>query len=82
MLKTNENKVLFLSRQADKKSIDFELMENEKKKRYPEVKLVILIKTLSKKNAISYYFHIYRQMYHLATSKVCLIDTYIIMFLY
>ena len=78
MLKTNDNKVLFLSRQDDKKSIDFELMEKDIKMRYPNVKLVILIKTLSKKNAFFYYFHIYHQMYHLATSKVCLTDTYII----
>ena len=78
MLKTNDKKILLMSRQSYEKSIDFELVENDIKKRYPEYKVVILTKMLNKKNAIKYYFHIYRQMYHLATSKVCLVDTYII----
>ena len=78
LFKTDNNKILFLSRQSDTKSIDFKLMEKDIKKRYPDKKLVILTKTLNKNNFIKYYFHIYKQMYHLATSKVCLVDTYII----
>lgn len=77
-LKTDNNKIVLLSRQSDKKSIDFELIENDIKNRFPNIKLVILTKTLNKNNFIKYYFHMYKQMYHLATSKVCLIDTYII----
>jgi len=77
-LKTDNSKILLLSRQSDSKSIDFELIENDIKKRYSNKKIVILTKTLNKKNFLLYYFHIYKQMYHLATSKVCLIDTYII----
>ena len=76
--KQDNNKILFLSRQSNTKSIDFALMEEDIHKRYPDKKLVILCKTLVKQNFVSYYFHIYRQMYHLATSKVCLADTYII----
>lgn len=76
--KTDNNKVLFLSRQSDIPSLDFELMAKDIHKRYPEIKLVMLTKTLVKKNFIPYYFHMYKQMYHLATSKVCLADTYII----
>lgn len=76
--KVDYNKILFLSRQSNNKSIDFELMEKDIHKRYPDKKLVILTKLLLKKNFISYYFHMYKQMYHLATSKVCLADTYII----
>ena len=89
LFKTNNNKILLLSRQSNKPSIDFELIKEDIQKRYPNVKLVILTKMFEKKDsalgyfksfipALSYYFHIYKQMYHLATSKVCLIDTYII----
>ena len=74
----NYNKILFLSRQSNHNSIDFDLMQKDIHDRYPDKKLVILNKVLIKKNFVSYYFHIYKQMYHLATSKVCLADTYII----
>jgi len=33
-LKTDNSKILLLSRQSDSKSIDFELIENDIKKRY------------------------------------------------
>lgn len=80
ILPTNNKKILLMSRQSDNKSIDFTLIENDIKKRYPNYKLVILTKTLNKniRSTIAYYFHLYNQMYHLATAKVCLIDTYII----
>lgn len=78
MFKIDNNKVLLMSRQSNVKSIDFELIEMDIKRRYPSVNLVILTKKITKKNFIKYYFHIYKQMYHLSTSKVCLVDTYII----
>jgi len=77
-LKTDDYKILLLSRQYNTKSIDFTLIEEDIHNRYPNYKVVILTKKLNKKHIISYYFHIYRQMYHLATSKVCIVDTYII----
>jgi len=77
-LKIDNSKILLLSRQSNTKSIDFELIEADIKRRYPNKKVVILTKTLLKHNFISYYFHIFKQMYHLATAKVCLVDTYII----
>lgn len=77
-LKTNDSKILLLSRQSNTKSIDFDLIEKDIHKRYSDKKVVILTKTLDKEKILSYYFHIYKQMYHLATAKVCLLDTYII----
>ena len=76
--KQDSKKILFLSRQSNNPSIDFELLEKDIHKRYPEYKVVILTKKLEKKNFIKYYFHIYKQMHHIATSKVILLDTYII----
>jgi CDP-ribitol ribitolphosphotransferase len=69
-----------MSRQSDTISLDFKLIKNDIEERYPDYKVVVLTKKLNKNisSAIRYYFHIYKQMYHLATSKVCLADTYII----
>lgn len=74
----DDKKILFLSRQNDEDSVDFDLMKKDIKKRYPDYYVISLNKRLFKRNAITYYFHMYKQMYHLATSKVCLADTYII----
>ena len=74
----DNKKILFLSRQSDKPSIDFELMKEDIEKRYPEYKLVILTKKMNKKNLVKYYFHLYKQMANIATSKVVLADDYII----
>lgn len=76
--KIDNKKILFLSRQSDKMSIDFELLRDDIKKRYPEYKLTILTKWMDKKHLVKYYFHIYKQMYNIATSKVVLADDYII----
>ncbi len=76
--KQNNKQILFLSRQSATPSLDYRMLKEDFNKRYPEYKIVILNKLLLKKNIISYYFHIYKQMHYLATSKVCLIDTYII----
>lgn len=78
LFKTDDHKILMLSRQTDTKSLDFKMIEEDIHNRYKKYKVVILTKKLTRKNFIAYYFHIYKQMYHLATSKVCLIDTYII----
>ena len=80
LLPTNNKKVLLMSRQTKTPSIDFLLVNEDIKKRYPKYKVVILNKMIESgiKRKLVYYFHIYKQMYHLATSKVCLIDTYII----
>lgn len=80
LLPTNNKKVLLMSRQTDEKSLDFTMIEEDINKRYPKYKVIILTKKIHNglKSKILYYFHIYKQMYHLATSKVCLVDTYII----
>lgn len=77
-LKTDNKKILLISRQYNEKSLDYEMIEENIKRRYKDYKVVILTKKLNKRNIIKYFLHIHTQMYHLATSKVCLIDTYII----
>ena len=78
LLPINKKKVTFLSRQTDSESIDFKRIRTSLEK--DGYKCIILCKRMGKgfKNYFKYNFHVYRQMYHIATSKVCVIDSYII----
>lgn len=73
------NKVVMISRQSNKINDDFRLLGGKLEEKY---KVVYLCKTLDgKENAklstrICYSLHMLKQMYHLATSKVCVLDTY------
>lgn len=75
-----QNKVTFISRQSDDKSEDMELVEAELIKRAPQIKLVFLCKKLEGNPAhkAAYCFHVARQMYHIATSKAVVLDSYCI----
>ena len=72
----HKNKIVFISRQSNEVSIDFQMIA----KKLNKYKVVILTKKIESGffNYIKYYFHLYKQMYHLATSKVCIIDSYCI----
>ena len=74
------DKVTFLSRQANTPGVDFVLLEKQMHESYPEYKTVMLCKTLgtgvSKK--IRYTFHMFRQMFHCATSRAVVLDSYCI----
>ena len=74
------NKVTFISRQKNTPSIDFILLKTELHKTDPSIKVVILCKRLEKgfKKKILYVFHMFKQMYHIATSKVVVLDSYCI----
>ncbi len=76
--KVDNKKILFLSRQSNEPSIDFELMRDDLHKRYPDYELTILTKRMNRRNFIAYYFHLYKQMTSIAKSKVVLADDYII----
>lgn len=76
---TDNKKIVFISRQSNKISLDYRLMVNDIKKRYSDYKIIILTKRIEKrawdvivKNTIV----IFKQMYNLATSKICVIDGY------
>lgn len=73
-----KNKVVMLSRQSNKKSVDFELIEKEILNRTDNVEVKILCKVLKKdiKERINYCFYILKCMYHIATSRVCILDGY------
>lgn len=75
-----KNKIVMISRQSDNVNLDFKLLGEKLEKKY---KVVYLCKTLKggvrakTKDKIFYGLHMLRQMYELATSKVCILDSYI-----
>ena len=74
-----KNKITILSRQSDRPTVDIRLLKEELEKR--SVKTVVLTKRLNKTlgGAIKYSFHMARQMYHIASSRVIVIDGYCIL---
>lgn len=79
LLPTKKSRITFLSRQTNKPSIDFQYLIADIKSRYPECEIKVLCKRLEKDNAkqiVSYLFHPFMQMLLLATSEICIIDSY------
>lgn len=80
-----KKKITMISRQSNKKTVDFMLLEKEIIRKSPDYKVVILCKELkggakaNLQNKISYAFHCIRQMHHIATSKVVILDSYCIL---
>ena len=76
---TQANKILFLSRQTDVPSIDFRMLQKELLKQNAELKIKTMTKRI-KKTPQEIFFkntpQMFRQMYHLATAKICVIDGY------
>lgn len=74
----NKNKILFLSRQSNKLTLDFKLIQEELKKQNNNLHIVTICKRVKKKLKDYFIFGYYllKSMYHLATSKICVIDSY------
>ena len=67
-----QNKYLFLSKLSYKTPLDFLLLSDALVKRDPSCKVVILCQPIDDK--FKYVFHIFRQMYHMATSKAVFLE--------
>lgn len=78
LIPTNKKKIFFLSRQSNKISLDYSMLINELNKEYPDYKVVVMTNMLGKRliDKIKYIGIMIKQMYHLATSKTCVIDGY------
>lgn len=74
------NKITMLSRQGDKVPVSYTLTEEALKKENPEIEVVILAKKFEGNitHKIGYCFHVLEQMYHIATSKVVIVDGFCI----
>lgn len=75
-----QRKIVYISRQFNNETLDFKMIEKEMNKLHPDVKNVVLAKRMEKgiMNHFKYFFHMIEQMYHIATSKVVIVDSYCI----
>jgi CDP-ribitol ribitolphosphotransferase len=71
-----QNKVIFISRKNSHNSIDFILLIKHLNKVHPSTKIVVLNHKMD--NRLYHMFQVIKEAYHLATSKACIIDSYII----
>lgn len=74
------DKVTFISRQSDDKTEDMSLLEKQLRAKEPGLKIVFLCRKLEGNlwHKAAYCLHIFRQMYHIATSRVVILDSYCI----
>lgn len=72
-----KKKVTFISRQSNNPTMDYILLQKELNKQCPDIKTVILAKKLE--NKLAYMLHMFKQMYHIATSKAVILDSYCIL---
>ena len=75
-----KHQVVMISRQSNNVTLDFQLLKEEMKKHDNKLKVIVLCKKLEKGliNKLIYCIYIFKIMYYLATSKVCILDSYCI----
>lgn len=73
-----ENKIVWLSRQSNEKSLDMSLLEKAISELSPETKQVFRLRRLKDESSLSlsYIFAIFKDMFEIASAKVVIIDTY------
>jgi len=73
-----QNKVVFLSRQLNQPPVDFLMLEAEIHRRNPAIKVVMVCKRADGGfvHGIRFAWATIRSMFHLATARVCILDTY------
>ena len=78
LLPTKDNKVMFCSRQSNTVPMDFVLIQEELAKRNEDIEIVCICNRLGKGlgEYIRFAKDFLRSMYHLATSRVCILDSY------
>lgn len=75
-----QNKIVMLSRQSNIPSMEFRMLRDEILKQDEKIKVVLLSKMLgdSIRSKAGYCLHLFTQMYHIATAKVVILDSYCI----
>ena len=73
-----KNRIVYLSRQSNDKSLDMNLLEEAIKKECPQTEQVFRLRMLEGgfKAKVKYAFGVIGDMYYLATSRLAIIDTY------
>lgn len=77
-LRKAQNKIVWLSRQSDKKSQDMEMLSAEISRISPDTKQVFRLRRLKDESALSlsYILSIFGDMWEIASAKVAICDTY------
>ncbi len=72
------NKVVFLGRRMNRLPLDFRLLIEELERREPGIETVAISRFVKgdDREALSFVVDVLRSMYHLATAKVCVLDSY------
>ena len=75
---TDDNKVLFCSRQSNNVPLDFQLLQNELKQRNSNAKIITICRNIGSgvPDYIKFGLALLKSMFHLATARVCVIDSY------
>ncbi len=73
-------KIVYISRESNSENLDFRLIRQYMEKEHPEYKNVILAKKIEEGivNKIRYLYEIMKQIYHIYTSNIVILDTYCI----
>jgi CDP-ribitol ribitolphosphotransferase len=73
-------KITVISRQSNEESVDIRMIREAVERDIPDCEVVVLMKMVPDDmlGKIGYAFHMITQMYHIATSRVVLLDTYCI----
>ena len=76
-----QKKIVFLSRQSNAPSLDFRLLSEKIEELHPDYRCVLLCQMIEPglSGKIGYCFHMFRQAYHLATSRAAILDSYSIL---
>lgn len=74
------DKIVFISRQADRPGMDFLMLAEELRRSSPDTKVVMLCRMIPNTlgGKLFYILHMFRQMYHLATARAVVLDGYCI----
>lgn len=77
---TKNNRIVMVSRQSNSMTLDFRLIKEEILKNDSNMEVIVLTKRLDdiKMHIISYGLFTLKQMFYIATSKVCVVDSYCI----
>lgn len=78
MLPIKENKIVFCSRQSNILPLDFKLIQRELLRRNPNLEIINICRRIGEgfTDYVKFAKALINSMYHLATSKVCVIDSY------
>lgn len=77
--RVDHSKVVFLGRRMNRLPLDFRLIIEELRRRNPTVEVVVLTKLIKgedRRESLSFAPVLIKSLYHLATSKVCVLDSY------